>query len=162
MLILGIDPGLANCGWGIIEASQEAKNLRLVSCGVLKTQKSDGKRGLRLSLIKQEIDQLLLKYQPQEAAIEDLFFFKNKKTAFAVSQTHGVITLGLEEAGIPVYNYTPLHIKLALTGYGKATKKQIQYMTQKFLNLSENPRPAHSADALAVALTHLFQRKLKN
>jgi crossover junction endodeoxyribonuclease RuvC len=156
VVILGIDPGLANCGWGIIELKN--KKPRLLGCGVF-TSTPKSLQSQRLTQIKNNLEALLLKYRPDEAAIEELFFYKNKKTAFAVTLAHGVIALGLAEANIPSFNYTPLQAKLALTGFGKASKKQIQLMVQNFLELKTLPHPTHAADALAVALAHCFQRK---
>ena len=131
--ILGIDPGTATTGWAIVE--EVKKNPRLVACGCVNTSKikSDAER---LVEIGKDIESLLKKYKPREAAIEDLFFFKNLKTAITVAQARGVILYEIKKNEIPLFAYTPLQVKQALTGYGRAEKKQIQIMVKNILKLN--------------------------
>jgi crossover junction endodeoxyribonuclease RuvC len=115
----------------------------------------------RLQVIHREIKQLAEKWQPAEAAVEELFFSKNVRTAMSVGQARGVAMLALADAGLPVVEYTPLAIKQAVTGYGSADKTQMQEMVKMLLGLSEVPRPDDAADALAVAICHLHSARLK-
>lgn len=156
--ILGIDPGTATTGWAIVE---EIKKIpRLVACGCINTSKikSDAER---LVEIGKDIESLLKKYNPQEAAIEDLFFFKNLKTAITVAQSRGVILYEIKKNKIPLSSYTPLQVKQALTGYGRAEKKQIQIMVKNILRLKCAPKPDDAADAVAIAICHLNSRRYK-
>lgn len=150
MIILGIDPGLATTGFGVVE--QIAGNLKHVAHGCLFTPKNMPFAG-RLALLQQDLEQLIKKYSPQQAGVEELFFYKNVKTALAVGHARGVIMLTLFQLHIPTYELTPLQVKQATTGYGQADKQQIQKMVQAQLHLPEIPRPDDAADALAIALT---------
>lgn len=156
--ILGIDPGTATTGWAIVEEIK--KNPRLVACGCVNTSKfnSDAER---LVEIGKDIALLIKKYKPDESAIEDLFFFKNLKTAITVAQARGVILYEIKKNHIPLYSYTPLQVKQALTGYGRADKKQIQLMVKNILKLKSIPKPDDAADAVAIAICHLNSRKMK-
>ncbi len=159
MKILGIDPGTATTGWGIIE---EIKNEpKLVSFGCIETSKhkSDVKR---LKEIAGDLKMIIEQYQPDEVAIEDLFFFKNLKTAIKVAQARGVLMVTATNENLPVFEYTPLQVKQALTGYGRADKKQMQWMVKEVLKLKEIPQPDDAADALAVAMCHSQSRKINN
>ncbi len=165
--ILGIDPGTATTGWAVIEERkppssklrQASNNPRLVACGCVNTSKINS-NAERLVEIGQDISSLVKKYKPAEAAIEDLFFFKNLKTAIAVAQSRGVILYKIKKNNIPLFSYTPLQIKQALTGYGRAEKRQIQTMVKNILKLKSIPKPDDAADAIAVAICHLNSRKM--
>ena len=152
MRILGIDPGLATVGWGVIDV--ERGKPKVVSYGVILTPK-DKKLPDRLSIIEEDIKLVIDKYKPDEIAREELFFNTNITTGINVAQARGVILLtAVKACSGKLFEYTPLQIKQALTGYGRAEKRQIQEMTKTFLGLSKVPKPDDAADALAVALTH--------
>ncbi|MCI8911470.1 MAG: crossover junction endodeoxyribonuclease RuvC [Clostridia bacterium] len=151
MIILGIDPGLAIVGYGVIEAQKGA--FRPIDCGVINTPKSDTVP-IRLNKIYDGMLSLIEKYKPDCIAIEELFFNTNITTGINVAQARGVVLLACQQKGLKMYEYTPLQIKQALTGYGKAEKKQIQFMVARLLNLKAVPKPDDAADGLAVALTH--------
>ena len=159
MKILGIDPGTATTGWAIVE---EARNdPHLVACGCVNTSKTKSDAD-RLVEIGKDIKALIKKYKPAEAAIEDLFFFKNLKTAITVAQARGVILYEIKKNLIPLFSYTPLQVKQALTGYGRAEKKQIQIMVKNILKLKHIPKPDDAADAVAIAICHLNSRRAQN
>ncbi len=148
-IILGIDPGIADMGFGVIE--KEGYKLKALDYGSIKT-KSKLSDEVRLSQIKEELDKIFKKYKPDCVAVEKLFFCNNAKTAIAVGQARGVAMLCAGQNCLDVKEYTPLQVKIALTGYGKADKKQIQQMTKVVLNLKEIPKPDDAADALAIAV----------
>ncbi|MCL5432514.1 MAG: crossover junction endodeoxyribonuclease RuvC [Patescibacteria group bacterium] len=158
MRILGIDPGFGRMGWGIIEA--QSSKFKVQSFGCLET---DSKLELSERLVKiyEEILELIKKYKPDCVAIEELFFNTNAKTAFLVGQARGVIILSASQNKIPVFIYTPLQVKIAVTGYGRAEKQQVGKMVKTILKLKEIPKPDDTADALAIALTHAFSHKNK-
>lgn len=156
MKIIGIDPGYGRVGWAILEG--DVSKLKLVDCGCLETSSSDP-LAKRLSSIYIHISELVKKYKPDEAAVEELYFFKNAKTVMGVGQARGVILLGFSRKNIPVFDYTPLEIKSAVAGYGRADKSQVQKMIKRLLNLDKIPSPDDVADACAVALTHIFSNK---
>jgi len=151
MRILGVDPGVATIGFGLIEADRGSQ--RLLRYGVITTP-----AGLplsnRLYQISRDMEELLGAFHPDEAAVEELFFSKNITTGIAVAHGRGVILLELERAGIPVYEYTPMQVKQAVAGYGGAEKRQVMLMTQRLLRMGEIPRPDDAADALAIAICH--------
>lgn len=151
MRILGIDPGVATIGFGLIEADRTGA--RLLQYGVITTP-----AGLplsnRLYQISQDMSQLLEQFKPQEMAVEELFFSKNITTGIAVAHGRGVLLYAAEKCGVPLYEYTPSQVKLAVTGYGKAEKRQVMDMTRRLLKLEKVPRPDDAADALALALCH--------
>ncbi len=151
MRILGIDPGIALVGYGIIDVI--GNNSKLVEYGVIET-KANLDLPTRLKIIYTELDLLIKTYKPEEVAIEELFFSKNVKTAITVGHGRGVEVLACKMNGLDLYEYTPLQIKEAITGYGRSDKKQIQSMVKILLNLEKIPKPDDAADALAVALTH--------
>ena len=155
--ILGIDPGLADTGFGIIEES--ASKLRCLAYGSIKT-----KRGLDLSTriweLEKELEKIIKKYQPELACVEQLFFCNNAKTALLVGQARGVVLLTLVKNKLPLLEFTPLQVKQAVTGYGSADKKQIQQMVKLILSLKEIPRPDDAADALAIAICGAGSRLL--
>jgi len=149
MLILGIDPGLASTGWGLIK--QEKNKLQKINYGVISTS---AKLSFpeRLEKIHSEIDKIIKKYKPQVVAVEDIFFCKNAKTALLVGQARGVILIAAIQNKKKVYQYTPLQVKQAVCAYGRADKKQVQDMLKVLLNLEEPPKPDDAADALAIAI----------
>lgn len=151
MRILGLDPGTATTGYGIIDVDRG--ELRLVIYGVIETPAGDPPER-RLQSIYIQANDLINTYSPQRAAVEQLFFGRNITTAIAVGQARGVLMLALADAGIPMSEYSPPKIKEAVTGYGKAEKAQIQLMVRHLLDLQETPHPDDAADALAVAITH--------
>ena len=151
MRILGIDPGVATIGFGLVEA--ERASVRLLRYGVITTP-----AGLQLSRrlyqISQDLSELLTQFKPDEVAVEELFFSKNITTGIAVAHGRGVILLEAERAGVPAYEYTPMQVKQAVAGYGGADKRQVMLMTQRLLKMKEIPRPDDAADALALAICH--------
>ena len=151
MKILGLDPGTATTGYGIID--EQEGQLRAVAYGVIVTG-ADLPAAQRLQAIYQELSRLLERYRPDTAAIEELFFGRNITTAIAVGQARGVLLLALANANLPIAEYSPPQVKDAVTGYGKADKKQVQIMVCNLLDLAEPPRPDDAADGLAVALAH--------
>lgn len=154
MIILGIDPGTAIVGYGIIKKSLPAgrqEKLKVVDYGCITTN-TEFSTAERLKKIHQELNRLVNKYKPNVVAVEDIFFFKNLKTAIKVSQARGVILLTAAKMNLPVYEYTPLQVKQAITTYGRAEKIQVQKMVKTLLNLKDIPRPDDAADALAVAI----------
>ncbi len=159
MKTLGIDPGTATVGWAVI--SEKKGNLTPVAYGHISTS-SKKRTAERLKEICGDMEKIIKKYKPGEAAVEDIFFFKNVKTAVTVSQARGAILLTLERHKIRISEYTPLQIKQALTGYGRAEKKQVQYMVKRVLDLKNIPKPDDTADALAIAICHIHSRKLNN
>lgn len=156
MKIIGIDPGTATIGWGIIE--ERSGNATPVAYGHISTHK-DLSPARRLSLLADELEAILRLHAPEEAAVEELFFSNNAKTAISVAQARGVILLTLERFGVIIDGYTPNQVKQALTGYGSADKRQMQFMTKNVLRLPDIPKPDDTADALAIALCHAFSRK---
>lgn len=151
MLILGLDPGIAITGYGIIE--KQANTYKTWEYGVIRSSK-EAETALRLQKIYQEIKRIIALYQPEVMAIEELFFNKNVRSAFSVGQARGVAMLAGCQLGLSVYEYTPLEVKQAVVGYGRAEKQQVQFMVKTLLNLQEIPRPDDAADALAIAICH--------
>ena len=151
MVILGIDPGVATIGFGLIRA-ERGKNT-LLQYGVITTPPGIP-LSERLLQISRDMEQLLETFKPDEMAVEELFFTKNITTGIAVAHGRGVILLAAEKMGIPVFEYTPMQVKQGVVGYGKAEKKQVMLMTQRLLNMKDIPRPDDAADALAIAICH--------
>jgi crossover junction endodeoxyribonuclease RuvC len=151
MRILGIDPGTGILGFGVIEVS--GRRTQLVDAGVIRTPVHEDD-AVRLLTIYEELTDIIVSTQPQIMSVEKLFFARNVTTAMTVAQARGVVLLCGKQAGLTLFEYTPLQIKQAVTGYGKADKKQMQEMVRVLLNLKEVPRPDDAADALAAALTH--------
>ena len=151
--VIGFDPGLAIVGYGVIDFDDYG-NKSVVDFGVIRTSKDDTVP-TRLSLIYRATQELFSKYQPNEVALEELFFNTNTTTGINVAQARGVILLSAINYCGNLYEYTPLQIKQAMTGYGRADKKQIQEMVRVYLKLASVPKPDDAADALAVALTHI-------
>lgn len=158
MIVLGIDLGTATTGWGVLEGAR-GQGL-VVSYGSIVTGKSED-FSHRLEKIFLGVGRLIKKYKVDELALEQVFFNTNQKTALLVSQAQGVVKLAAVLAKVPVFEYTPLQVKIALTGYGRAEKGQVGLMVKKVLHIGEVPKPDDTADALAVALCHLFSRKVK-
>ena len=148
-MILGIDPGLENTGYGIIDEG------KLVACGVILTNNKDSS-GERLGKIYKDLEEIIKKFQVTEMAIETLFFAKNAKSALKVAEAIGVIKVCGQKNGLAVAEYTPLQVKQALVGYGRAEKEQVEIMVRNTLDLGQSISPSHAADAVAVALTHGF------
>ena len=151
MIILGIDPGLAIVGWGVLEYSKG--KFRVMGYGSIQT-----KAGLpveeRITQIYDGMNTIIDKYKPEVMAIEELFWNTNQKTGIVVAEARGVIILAARRANIPIFEYTPLQVKQAIVGYGRAEKKQVIMMVTTFLGLKEAPKPDDTADALAIAICH--------
>lgn len=148
-IILGIDPGIADTGYGVISAS--GNMLTMIDCGSIKTHKSLALPE-RLSQLQRQLSKIIEKYQPDTAVIEQLFFCNNAKTALIVGQARGVVLLTAHNAKLRILELTPLQVKQGLTGYGGADKKQMQQMVKVILNLKTVPKPDDAADALAMAI----------
>lgn len=149
MRIIGIDPGTAITGYSIIETNNG--EITLLDYGCIRTP-AGLPQASRLNQIAQDLTTLIKEYKPQKAAIEKLFFKKNVKTAMQVSEARGVILQKLEEKGIESDEYTPLEVKIAVCGYGKADKKMVQQMVKLILNMEEEPKPDDAADAIAIGI----------
>ncbi len=149
MIILGIDPGTAITGYGLI--NKENNKLKLIQYGCITTE-TKFSTGERLSQLDQKLKKIITQYRPRQIAVEDIFFFKNVKTAIKVSQARGVILSRAANMKIPILEYTPLQIKQATTSYGRAEKIQVQRMVKLLLGLDEIPKPDDAADALAAAI----------
>jgi crossover junction endodeoxyribonuclease RuvC len=158
MLALGIDPGTATTGYGLV-LETEAGSLLVVAYGVIQTP-SDMPMPERLLELFRELRQLILLHRPGCGAVEKLFFEKNVRTAISVGQARGVALLALAEAGLQIGEYTPLEVKQAVAGYGGADKNQVQQMVKALLDLDEIPRPDDAADALAIAICHLHTTQI--
>ncbi|EKD86602.1 MAG: Holliday junction resolvase [uncultured bacterium] len=157
MMVLGIDPGIGRCGWGIVDVNGSKVSAKDYGC--IET-KANGAIEKRLLVISLAIEKLIKEYRPDVLAIEELFFSGNAKTAFAVGQARGVILLAAGKSGMSVAIYTPLQVKMALTGYGRADKNQIGQMVKVILKLEKIPKIDDTSDALAVALAHAFSAKM--
>jgi len=163
MKILGIDPGYGTIGYGVI--NKDKQTIKAVDYGVIQTPLTES-IPVRLAILDQEITKIILHHKPDVIAVEELFFGTNITTAMKVAQARGVILLaGIKNCG-HLYEYTPLQVKMALTGHGRAEKKQMQYMVSAILGLKEVPKPDDAADALAVAICHAnttnFEKRILN
>lgn len=151
MIILGIDPGTATTGYGLVE--KDGQKFKMLDYGCVltpaKTPLPD-----RIEQIFDELSEIIKEKKPDQIAVEELFFAKNTKTAISVAQARGGMLLAAKKAKVPVFEYTPLQVKMALTGYGRADKRQMQDMVRTLLSLSEIPKPDDAADALAIAMCH--------
>jgi crossover junction endodeoxyribonuclease RuvC len=150
-IILGIDPGLANTGWGVVEI--DGTDRRCLAYGCITTPAQDPLPS-RLAAVHDEVRSVIARYAPRECAIESVYFGANAKSAFATGQARGVAILAMAESGLLLGEYSPVQIKSAVVGSGTADKRQIQYMVRVLLGLEDEPRPDHAADALAAALCH--------
>ena len=157
MLVLGIDPGTAITGFGLVR--EEEEGLALVAYGVITTA-ANQPLPERLQAIYQGLAKVARQHQPQQAAVEELFFSRNARTALSVGHARGVALLALADAGLPIYEYKPLEIKQAITGYGGADKGQVQEMVRLLLNLDHVPQPDDAADAVAVAVCHIHSARM--
>ncbi|MBR2909011.1 MAG: crossover junction endodeoxyribonuclease RuvC [Clostridia bacterium] len=162
MIILGIDPGYAIVGYGVIEKNDRTGKCSLVDYGAIETHKTEA-FPTRLAIIQEGMKALINRYKPDAVAVEELFFNTNITTGIAVAEARGVIICtAVQECG-SLFEYTPIQVKQAITGTGKAVKKQVQYMTKMLLGLTKDPKPDDAADALAIALTHAqTNNNLKN
>ena len=151
MRILGIDPGYAIVGWGVVE--YEGGRFRPLDFGAVTTE-AGTPFGQRLAQIYLQITELLERFRPDALSIEKLYFQNNQKTAIEVAEARGVILLAAEQQGVPVFEYTPLQVKSAVTGFGQAQKPQVMEMTRRLLRLTAVPKPDDTADALAIAICH--------
>lgn len=151
MIILGIDPGFAITGYGVLNYSEN--RFRAMDYGVITTG-ADIPHPQRLLLLEKSLTDIIDKYRPESMSVEELFFNNNAKTALQVGQGRGIALLCAARAGIPVYEYTPIQVKQGVTGYGRAVKSQVQQMIKVLLGLPEIPKPDDAADALAVAICH--------
>ncbi len=159
MIILGIDPGIAIVGYGIVEYS--GSSFKTIDYGAIETS-AKTIMPERLKIVYDELDKLINRYEPDVVAIEELFFNKNVKTAIKVGQARGVAILAAAQNQKEVFEYTPLQVKQGVVGYGRAEKKQVQIMVKTFLNLKSIPKPDDVADALAVAICHAHSGRMAN
>jgi crossover junction endodeoxyribonuclease RuvC len=159
MLVVGIDPGTATTGYGLVREIPDG--IQLVAYGVISTS-SDQPMEKRLLTIHQDLCQIISLHQPDSSAVEKLFFQRNVSTAMTVGQARGVVLLALAAAKIPVSEYTPMEVKQAVAGYGGADKNQVQQMVKALLEMDEIPRPDDAADALAVAICHIHSIRMKS
>lgn len=160
MLVLGIDPGTAITGYGLV-AESPAGQLSTVGYGIIQTPKEHN-AGQRLQVIFHKLKEIIILHHPESGSVEKLFFQKNVTTALAVGQARGVALLVLAEFNLPVSEYTPMEVKQAVCGYGGASKNQVQQMVKILLNLETLPEPDDAADALAIAICHLNSMKMKS
>ena len=158
MRVIGIDPGTAITGWGVVEG--DGNDLEMVAAGVVTTM-AGTPLPHRLQIIYSELGAVINQWRPETAAIEELFFSRHAKTALAVGHGRGVAMLALANAELSITEYKPLEVKQAVTGYGRADKKQMQQMVKLLLSLAEVPRPDDAADALAVAICHIHSARLR-
>ncbi|MCL5970925.1 MAG: crossover junction endodeoxyribonuclease RuvC [Patescibacteria group bacterium] len=156
MIILGVDPGIARTGWGIIECQMSNVKCQMFGCVETSTKR---KHEDRLETIYDSIQKIIKEHKPDSLAIEELFFNTNAKTALIVGQARGVVLLCGAQNKIPVSIYTPLQVKVAVTGYGRAEKRQVGQMVKTLLSLKSIPKPDDVTDALAIAITHAFSAK---
>jgi crossover junction endodeoxyribonuclease RuvC len=159
MLVIGIDPGTAITGYGLVQENEDG-DLSVVNFGVILTS-ADMPMPERLLELYHRLRELMLLHHPQSGAVEKLFFQRNVRTALAVGQARGIVLLAMAECGIPVAEYTPLEVKQAVAGYGGADKNQVQQMVRTLLSLPDIPRPDDAADALAIAICHLHSSRVQ-
>ncbi|HWQ04146.1 MAG TPA: crossover junction endodeoxyribonuclease RuvC [Longilinea sp.] len=157
MLVLGIDPGTATTGFGLVR--ETVQGLEVVDFGAILTP-AGLPQSLRLLLLYEELRKIILLHRPESAAVEKLFFSRNVTTAITVGQARGVVLLSMAQSGLTVGEYTPMEVKQAVAGYGGADKNQVQQMVRALLNLEKVPKPDDAADALAIAICHLHSYRL--
>jgi crossover junction endodeoxyribonuclease RuvC len=162
MVILGIDPGTATTGFGIIQSTKKSSDFTLVDFGVISTKKTNTDAE-RLKILADDLKSILKKYKPDCVGVEKLFFTTNQKTVMTVSQARGAILLVCQTNNIPILEFTPLQVKSFICGYGKAEKKQVQFVVQKTFKLKSPPKPDDAADALAIALCagHYYKKDIR-
>jgi len=158
VLVLGIDPGTAITGYGLVREDDEG--LTLVECGIITTP-ADHPLPRRLQTIYHGLAAIISQHQPDQAAVEELFFSRNVRTALSVGQARGVVLLAAAEAGLPLHEYKPLEVKQTVAGYGGADKRQVQEMVRMLLNLEQVPEPDDAADAVAVAVCHIHSARMR-
>ena len=158
MRILGIDPGIAIMGYGIIDLEQN--KVKVIENGVITTS-SKTRTPERLQILYDNLDEIIKEFKPDEYSIEELFFNQNVKTAITVGHARGIQVLCAEKNNLPIYEYTPLQIKQAITGYGRASKRQMQLTVTRLLNLKEMPKPDDAADALSLPLCNFLRQDFK-
>ena len=158
MRILGIDPGIGRTGWGIVDVEKGA--LTVVKYGCIETPKEHG-MGERLEALYGELTKLITEYHPDALGVEELFFNTNVSTALIVGQARGIVLLAAQQQKVTIASYTPLQVKMAVSGYGRADKKQVGQMMKTILKLPSIPKPDDTSDALAIAVTHAFSYKMK-
>ncbi len=158
MIVLGIDPGTATTGYGLVD--EEDGRLVLVECGVITTPAGQA-LALRLQAIYQGLAGVVREFRPSSAAVEELFFSRNARTALAVGHARGVALLALADAGLPIAEYKPMQVKQAVAGYGGADKQQVQEMVRLLLDLERAPQPDDAADAVAVAICHIHAARME-
>lgn len=158
MIVLGIDPGTATTGYGLVD--EEDGRLVLVECGVITTPAGQA-LALRLQAIYQGLAGVVREFRPSSAAVEELFFSRNARTALAVGHARGVALLALADAGLPIAEYKPMQVKQAVAGYGGADKQQVQEMVRLLLDLDRAPQPDDAADAVAVAICHIHAARME-
>jgi crossover junction endodeoxyribonuclease RuvC len=160
MLVIGIDPGTATTGYGLVEERPDG-SLKTLDYGVISTP-ADMEMPLRLLELYRSLRDILLLHRPVSGAVEKLFFQRNVRTALSVGQARGVVLLAFAEAGLVAAEYTPMEVKQAVAGYGGADKNQVQQMVRAILGLEDIPRPDDAADALAIAICHLHSAKMRS
>jgi len=158
VLVLGIDPGTAITGYGLVR--EEEEGLALVGCGVITTP-ADQPLPQRLRAIYRGLTAIIGEHRPDQVAVEELFFSRNVRTALSVGQARGVVLLAAAEAGLPLYEYKPLEVKQTVAGYGGADKRQVQEMVRLLLDLEQVPEPDDAADAVAVAVCHIHSARMR-
>jgi crossover junction endodeoxyribonuclease RuvC len=159
MCVLGIDPGIGTTGYGVVDEDRSG-NVVLIAYGAIETSPGAPMPG-RLLKLHTEALALMRQHQPESVAVEQLFFGRNVSTAIMVGQARGVVLLAAAQSGLDVFEYKPAEVKQALSGYGKADKRQMQEMVRLLLNLDHIPRPDDAADAIAIAVCHLQSRRIK-
>jgi crossover junction endodeoxyribonuclease RuvC len=158
VLVLGIDPGTAITGYGLVR--EEEEGLDLVGCGVITTP-ADQPLPQRLQAIYRGLTAIIAQHQPDQVAVEELFFSRNVRTALSVGQARGVVLLAAAEAGLPLHEYKPLEVKQTVAGYGGADKRQVQEMVRMLLQLERVPEPDDAADAVAIAVCHIHSARMR-
>jgi crossover junction endodeoxyribonuclease RuvC len=161
MLVLGVDPGTATTGYGLVRHIENGNQLQAVAYGAIITP-ADWPMPERLQKIYRDLAALIREHSPTEAAVEQLFFSRNVKTALVVGQARGVVLLALADGGLQVHEYTPLQVKQSVVGYGRAEKAQVQELVRLLLGLEAIPQPDDAADALAVAICHLHSARMSS
>ncbi len=160
MLVMGVDPGLAITGYGFVEPGRQGTG-KAIAYGCIRTPARTA-LAERLLLLHQELSELIAEHKPEVLAIEQLFFNRNTTTAFTVAQARGVVVLAAAQQGVQVVEYTPLQVKHAVVGFGRAEKQQVQHMVKALLNLASAPKPDDVADALAIAICHSHSMQFQN
>ncbi|OGS47264.1 MAG: crossover junction endodeoxyribonuclease RuvC [Elusimicrobia bacterium RIFOXYD2_FULL_34_15] len=158
MIVLGVDPGIASCGWAILETEKKINKLILKDCGVIITSPK-ASLGERLCILDKELKRIISGFNPTVAIIEEIFFAKNVKTAITVGHARGAIILTCSQMGLSICEFTPLQIKQAITGFGQATKDQVSYMLKNILKLKELPKDDNTTDAIATGICYINTSK---